>query len=55
MTDSAIEAGHEHNEALMIWTTNNMIHGIAAAHWPQYKQPDAFHTVMHAFLSTGKT
>ncbi|WP_245623849.1 alpha/beta fold hydrolase [Paraburkholderia nodosa] len=26
-----------------------------AAHWPQYEQPDEFITVMHAFLSTGKT
>jgi pimeloyl-ACP methyl ester carboxylesterase len=26
-----------------------------AAHWPQYEQPDEFNTVMHAFLSTGKT
>jgi HOMODA hydrolase len=26
-----------------------------AAHWPQYEQPDEFNSVMHAFLSTGKT
>jgi HOMODA hydrolase len=31
-----------------------VMHG-QAAHWPQYEQPDEFNTVMHAFLSTGKT